>query len=105
MANYRHLDEKEILSLKKKGYTHQQIADMLGVSRDTISRYLRKFKDEYADISEANRKHRTIHLTYEQVEFIKKLKLAGYSNNEIARRSGLSYTTVMKVLKGEKDYE
>ena len=44
---YRHISfyEKEILELKEKGLTHQQIADKLGFSKQSVKNFLHRYRE------------------------------------------------------------
>lgn len=39
---HRKLIEKSVKNYRKKGYSYQQIADMLGVSKSTVRNYIKK---------------------------------------------------------------
>ena len=44
---YRHISfyEKEILELKEKGLTHQQIADKLSFSKQSVKNFLHRYRE------------------------------------------------------------
>lgn len=40
-------DEKRVISLKKQGFTYQEIADRFGVSKDSISYFFKTHAKKY----------------------------------------------------------
>ena len=40
------MDLKQIISLKKKGYSNRKIANLLGINRNTINGYIQQFETE-----------------------------------------------------------
>lgn len=94
------LNELEVVSLKNRGFTNQEIADYFEVGIATVARVLAKHKGEYTT-QKAGRKS-NVEVTPEQILYMKKLAAAGYSRQQIANAVGLTSSAVQYILNKNK---
>lgn len=97
----RKLNDQEVLALKQKGLTNQEIADHFDVSLSTVRTTLKKFKGQY-DAHKNIGRNRRLNITDSQRLYIFKLKDAGYSHKEIADKLGFSAHIVCQILNGNR---
>lgn len=95
------LKDQDVLALKQKGLTNQEIADRFDVSLSTVRTTLKKFKGEY-DAHKNLGRNRRLDITDHQRLYIFELKAAGYSNREIADKVGFSHGVVGRILNGKR---
>lgn len=80
--------KEQLKEWKDNGYSYQQIAEMTGLNKKTISTYMYKY-----GLTERN------HISQGEVEKICRLKESGKSTRDIAEDTGRAPSTVYNILK------